>query len=496
MENTIGKPLGMPAARRFSLRASRNRPVFVVSQSSLGNVYHEVNLRDAGIDWDTYGVFEDTRVFAFNETEMGELLTRTGLVMIQRFGSTRANVEWVVLAKKPDLPADVSKSSINGAFLHHLFEQPRDAFEGECWITFSYLVSRILGPVVKRKITFSVPHGYHHEYNSRGGFQVYVWSTPSADTSRDTVPPTHIMGYEVDRRDECFLPLPVRKNAGVLIKDGGYAVAELLENALYIHHDLVHRGSENAFRMMARILEEAAKILQNPTTLANKIAKARAPYIEKQKNAFSDLVKRAIPERTLRHKSMLENARKEATERRKEYFDAERKVFGLTQAVIDPVAVESKFRAEFAKLQEGRVEFVEKVELEARKGTPLIHVYTSAITAVNPRTGDTHLMGHYNMVVDLDIDREADNEDLMIRMFNLDRVTEDTKCHHPHVDEEGIPCLGNLCEQLPEYIAHFELEAAVTLAIAFLQTMTPGDWFVGPEDFPIVKAPKGARNRR
>lgn len=467
-------PLGMPAARPFSLEIADSAPLFMVPLRSFWSWGHRT-IAKSGIDLGNYGEFENASVLGFTHAEMEELLKRTGMIMSERYGSTKKSVEWAVLAPKPDLPGDVAKLFTDEAMLVHPFQVAH--FEGDGKNTFSYLVSRMLGPVVGRKIIFGTPnlysHSRYHPYDNRGGFQVYVWSTPDENDVRTYYGPhQRIWGNVVDDDGggNAFQMSSPRSDAGVLIKDGDYAVAELLENALYIYHNLAYRCTPDALRIMARVLQEAAKYLREPEMFAGELRKIREAYFAQQKEAFEALVQRAIPNRAERRSDDIAVVKGKIARLRKEYFEAERTLFGLQHAAIDPAIVAERFRSEIAKLQEGKVALVERVEFRTMGEMPQIHAYTLELSATDPDDGRVYLLGRYRIVLNLAYEENDANP---ILMFNLDR--QPGGFHHPHVDEDGVPCLGNLDEQLPEYIAHFEIEAAITLAIAFLQTVNPED---------------------
>jgi len=473
-------PLGMPAARPFHLEADRDNaertPLFVVRYNNLALGYEEMvacGLRNE------YGAFESRDVLGFTHAEMETLLKRNGhIMMAQRYGSTQPNVEWVKLERELSFPDDMNGLFQKEAMLQYPFETRN--FNGCSQSKFSYLLSRMLGPVVKRKILFDTPHGYQKPYQPRGAFQVHVYSTPHGDDFDHA--PRKIWGYDVYSRD-AFVPEGVKEDAGVLIKDGDYAVAELFENALYIHHDLVHSGTDNEFRIMARLLQEVVKILDDPEVFAEELRKARTVFMEAQQKLFERIVQGSIPKRTQRTNTQLVEARENADRLRKEYFEANRHLFGLQNALLDPKVVAGRFREELEKLQQGKVACVEKVVLNGDDDRySELEVYTTELTARYPREDTEYLLGRYRIVLRLDYDADCDG---LITMFNLDRQPEGN--HHPHVEANGRPCLGNLSTELPEYVAHFEIEAAITLAIAFLQTLTRDDnGYISISYFPVV----------
>ena len=475
------RPLGMPADRPFSLKASAKNPLFLVSRSGL-------NLDDFGVDHLNYGDFGDISVYGFNREEMEELLNRSKLVMSERYGTKTAHVEWVFLDKKPVFSSGIMPADKDQAFLEYPFKV--DKFNGHSREMFGYLVSRMLGPIVKRKIILEVPHGHYHEYNDRGAFQVYIWSSSHPDAMRNRNTPWQIWGYDVGCEENAFSPI-VNGEMGVFIKDGNYTVAELRENALYVHHDLVHYSEDSAFRLMRDLLNIVGDKLSNPAVFKQELENVREEYREKQRNIFSELILKSIPQRSQRNKLEIKSAKEKAARLRTEYLEAERKVFGLEKSLVDPNKVADQFKKEFAKLQSGTIEMVDGVEVVFNYDGSFIQVLTKEIRVENPHTQKIHSLGRFKINLYLEAESNAN-----IRILRRDgEVDEDDQDEdddnvmiHPHVDEDGYPCLGNLSEVLPGYIAHYEVEAAVSLAIAFLQTVNLTDAYqTDLSVYPVVE---------
>ncbi|MDO8408062.1 MAG: hypothetical protein Q7S95_02395 [bacterium] len=426
--------------------------------------------------------FEGKTVLAFQASDLAAFVDRHNLVMVERYGSNAPNVEWVRFAQKPRLPRSVHEQLRNKSrMLEHQFEMGRWSSSDESpesWRRVAYTAARILAPTLRRKIILDVPHGHVHEYAERGAFQIYVWSTPDATGSRDTRPPRTIWGYNVDCRDQGFKPSDTAP-AGIPIRDGDWAVAELFPNALYIHHDMVHHGTDAELNIMALLLTEVATILADPTDFDARAALAREESVKRQQRIFRRLVEGSIPGRSERHKELIAVTRVKIERTRGELFAAERELFGLENSAIDPEEVGKRFEEEISRLKHGGLEPVERVYFKDVGGSiPRLYGRTKEITSVDPQTRRTHLLGRYEISLDFETGE--------IRFQNLDRRPEG--CHGPHLSGEGYPCLGNIKDEMAGYLAHFEAEAAFTLAIAFLQSPNPNDvWGNHIRLFPVVK---------
>lgn len=467
--------LGMPAARPFVLDGSEK--VFVVRANTLNDVVSAKHLRDyIGIDYSVERAdFEGKSVLGFSEPELRTFLDRSGLVVVERYGSNIPNIEWVRLIRKPDLPWFMGwKLHDNGAFLDYQFQFKR--WEGDNWQGMAYVVTRTLSQVLKRKILFDVPHGHAAECTDRGAFQIYVWSTPRS-SSRAHTPPEEIWGYPVNCRDSSFQPTG-QTPSSVIIRDGAWAVAEMLPNALYIHHDLVHRGTSNELKIMLKLLTEVARFVGDPAEYEAFVQRAREAHAKEQREIFTCLVEKSIPERSKRHEELVSLTKEKIDRVRGELVTAERELFGLQQSLLDPKEVARRFEEELLKLQQGKVALVQDLFFRAhRGGIPRLHALTEEITSVNPSTGKTHLLGQYEIIFDL--------ERAQTRFLNRDRRPEGV--HGPHLDNDGSPCFGNIADDMAGYIGHFEIEAALALAIAFLQSPNMDDsWGRKIRYFPVV----------
>jgi hypothetical protein len=105
-----------------------------------------------------------------------------------------------------------------------------------------------------KKIRIYVPHGQCSDIVSGDPdhFNVKIWSSPDGDHNVDT--PRQVYELYVSCHDSgSFLPTGL----GEVIYADDYAVAEVFNNDLYIHHDLVHSDDAHSLEIAEIIVEKA-----------------------------------------------------------------------------------------------------------------------------------------------------------------------------------------------------------------------------------------------
>jgi hypothetical protein len=124
---------------------------------------------------------------------------------------------------------------------------------------FVQTAKRILLPVVKKDIVISIPHGDHALPANDGKFHIFIWSTPTGEQT--SMVPTFIWGIPVNCRDTGMAYC----GSGLNIVDSAtdWSVAELIGDNLYVHHDLVHRGTPEEIQIFERLLQEVVTILNS-----------------------------------------------------------------------------------------------------------------------------------------------------------------------------------------------------------------------------------------
>jgi len=311
----------MPATGRQILRHAEGgevtQPLYVVN--ALAVQHHYRALKAAGVKVEETVEFEKNDVFVLTSTELQKILESTDLCISKMLPSARENIEWVWLKSLPEVPVSVKK--MVGWVDHFNAEMVKvGEFRGESQEVFAF-ITHILQSALKREVELRVPHQATVKYTPGGPFRIYVWSS-TPDSIQMEYPPDRIWGHVVGCRDSAYVPK--KREESVQILDGKYIVAELFPNALYIHHDVVHRGTEGEFRIFAEILRRCVPHLLTPDAFEEHQKAFLKMQQEMQKTALARLVERSVEGRVKRARGTLERAQKLAALKRQEYFEAER----------------------------------------------------------------------------------------------------------------------------------------------------------------------------
>lgn len=424
-------------------------------------------------------IFEGKQVFVFAEKELVTFLKKSHLHLAKKTACGTKNVEWIWFDATPDLSEKVLK--ISGPKLCEPVRSENvdvNDIDKASRKSYQYVIASLLYPLLGRPIKFSVPHNKIRDFDHKGPFQIYIWSTPT-DRFRNVTPPRQVWGIPVSCRDEAYVPdnrrdkkqFGSKKYAGIPIRDGKYIVAELFSNALYVHHDLVHHSDNNEIVLFVELLRRCQPLLASAKEFEKYRQEVEEERLAVEKEEFLLFVEKNVAEkRAHRQKKALALAEKDAEEKRLAFFEAERTLFAEREAQVDPNVVKVRFQEEFEKLQSGRVPLIEGAAFVVKGGSPCVVLHTAEIVVKHPREGTMHLIGRCEVTFDLESGK--------IRIVNLTHTFESggNTFHTPHVFDDGRTCLGNIYTELTEYLAHCELEAAAVLTTAFLQsvTNTPG----------------------
>lgn len=334
-------------------------------------------------------------------------------------------------------------------------------WEGKQQEKFKKITEEMLLPVVKRNICLHVPHKDRVDPKKDGDFHVFIWSSPVRSQERN--PPKTIWGYKVDCRDESFSS----SGQGFAIYDGDYAVAEIIGNNLYIHHDLCHEGTINELKIYRCLLEKVIAEL----TLFPKEKKERDKNLAKKRREQNR--KRYIEACGQRTKKTLDSLRKDVV-------DAKSNIEKYQKSLIQEICRLQENKSRLSYLESDGKSELEKYGLEFDKLISLpkvidvnvtdksIQVLTDILYCADPRTGKVHEIGEFRIEI-----YPAGK----IRWFNLTRRIDGNKSdmHAPHVFPDGKACLGNAEEVLPELIANYEFSVVAMLAIQFIESVNVDD---------------------
>jgi len=133
-----------------------------------------------------------------------------------------------------------------------------ESWDGKAQERFVEVVKTVLCPLLG-EVVIHVPHGNNDATVNDGLFHIFIWSSPRG--SKSTTVPESIWGTEVDCTDEGF----TSTGEGVSINDESYCVAELIGHNLFVHHDLVHHGTDNEVAIFSRLMSEVIDVMSFTT---------------------------------------------------------------------------------------------------------------------------------------------------------------------------------------------------------------------------------------
>jgi hypothetical protein len=378
-----------------------------------------------------------------------------------------------------------------------------------------------------KKIRIYVPHGQCSDIVSGDPdhFNVKIWSSPDGDHNVDT--PRQVYELYVSCHDSgSFLPTGL----GEVIYADDYAVAEVFNNDLYIHHDLVHSDDAHSLEIAEIIVEKAisareryiensgrefrvianrlsSPFAQNVIDVINKenlaeelgkhivISDITRPYVDngilqgdrlEEREAYNDRVREVIQKGSVdafikvladSRNDMLRDQKSKITSLRSDIETRQKEIIDMTRSLSQNMAsvealekdetwVHEKIHKEMTAMR--RNKSVLRVEVVGDK----VHALTKVLYCKDPRTDKWHEIGAFNITMNL---RMGSGD--MVTYRNLTRRVDayESGMQAPHVFPRGNPCLGSISSTLPELIGQCEFSVALDLSIQFLQQVNTAD---------------------
>lgn len=363
-----------------------------------------------------------------------------------------------VLKKKTSIAPEMTKEEKPGVKIW-------GEWDGQNSSEFKRITEEILLPILDRKIIISVPHKKIIEPKNDGIFRIFIWASP---VESKIAIPDRIWGVSVDCQDNGFAPA----GQGIAIRDEstGYAVAELVGDSLFIHHDICHKGTSRELEIFSRLLKETAfEISATPKEkeerknkrLAEAQQKSRREYMEMCSARLAKTLHR-LEESRPEGKQEIEKLQRSLVAKIREVQETERM---LNQLLVDKNKELEKYGQEFDKLL--TVKGVRDVKIDDET----IEVFTDILYCVNPGSGKRHEIGAFRIEI------YPSGSHGGVRWFNLTRQVEGCKenMQAPHIYDDGHACFGNIKEIVPELIANYEFAALAMVAIQFVESVNVDD---------------------
>ena len=137
----------------------------------------------------------------------------------------------------------------------------------------------------------------------------------------------------------------------------------------------------------------------------------------------------------------------------------------------------TRFAEEFDKLLEHPD--IERLEINNKQ----IVVFTKPILIAYNKAD--YNIGRFKITIHTDGSRGG------VRMINLTRTIDGY--HHPHIQEHGVPCLGNIQEVIPHMIAEHKYPAMISICIQYLKSYDNSAPHILLNEWPELVKKKGGR---
>ena len=339
--------------------------------------------------------------------------------------------------------------------------------------------TKSLASIIGKNIKIGIPHRSKKnvpESSPSSLFYIFIWSQIEENDLPGTVTtPRTMWGYPTSCGDQSFSP----SGKGIpIITTENYCVAEVFENAIYIHYDICHKDVSDAETIYKKILEEFVKIYK-----MDSISKAK--YLEgveiikrnETKLSFVNFIVAKNKERIAHYEHLLREELQIIEDHQREIV-RQLDIIGENKVTLSTIKSRLSSLSETSKDEYERIAKIKKVTGIKCK-SDCIEITTKDIYIDEKdllRKNDViYHIGKFVISVFLDG---------RIRFFNKTNQGKGPgytlpkgfsgntsyNRHHPHINTDGIACLGNLSSVIPKYIAECNISVLVTLLIKFLET--------------------------
>ena len=306
----------------------------------------------------------------------------------------------------------------------------------------------VLLPYVKRNIVLTVPHGQLHEPSDDLNFHVYLWS----GYKKSKVPvPEKIFGIPVGCKSHPNIFTAGDK--GEVIKDGDYAVAELVGKNLFIFHDICHHTSEDELKMFKIILDKVIDLkLPVPPTAEEVAAENRKSFTEYCMGTLDNRIQ-SIQSTVSANSSEVDKLKRALVEKSRILYSSES---ALRELVGSKDSQRSKFNEEYEDIL--KIKHV----LDLKIGRQVLKVFTDILTCKD-KDNVEHELGRF------EIDIHFDGA---IKFFNKTRQVNaySPKMHAPNVGEDGIPLVDKFSTAVPDLLGNMKYKDLIRMVIAYVST--------------------------
>lgn len=302
-------------------------------------------------------------------------------------------------------------------------------------------------------------------------FQIIVWGSlvGGHDNGNHKIASREAFGFEMGGDWNWWI------NSGIgdeiINPDSGRPIAEIIENnRLFIFPPLGNERMENGVEIYRCILREVLERIDiSPEERDERMRQFAEERLRKYREAY-------IQECSKRFKKTLEGTRNKIIYGRDEIEELQKR---LSRKVQEVIGAERKLKQLEAsngeQLESYSREFDSLVSVpgveDVRVSDGMIKVFTENIY-IKIDDGDIVFdIGKFRMEI------YTSGSNGGIRFFNITRQGNggNFNTHHPHVEKNRKPCLGNISELVPQLIGEYEYSALAQLGLQFLKSVNLGD---------------------
>jgi len=346
---------------------------------------NEITFCDLDCDLDTGA----EKGIAVDKENMGPLLQVLGVKIISE---KKTDMEGIV---KVELGKGEKTTEIEATEPKKEYKVSIDKRQGGWWDgggekQFLDILKEVLSPAVKKDILICVPHGHATEPERDDKFHVFCWSSPPGEKVHQT--PETMWGYLVSCRDKSF----IFSGLGIPITtDEGDVVAELIDDNLYIFHDIVHRGDQEEYAIFRRICQEVS------LDLTPDPAERQKRKEELSRKAYIELCEKRLEKTITGTRESIEKGEKEIQKLQVQLVNSIREVNGcrakLEQISSRETLETERFGREFDSLI--KIPGIEKVEVNK----DIVFLYTEYIYLPFEAEGIKNILdiGKFRIEIDL-----------------------------------------------------------------------------------------------
>jgi hypothetical protein len=308
--------------------------------------------------------------------------------------------------------------------------------------------------------------------DKKDNFYIFINSAPSGIS--DGYVPHRVFGIR-SRTDYMFRTS--RKGIPIVDWATGTEVAEVVDNALYIHIYLTAHSDSGRTKLFKAILEEYILYFHTPKKKRERTLKSREA--QRKKQAEAEYIKLVEEQKAVAIQNLIRSV--DETDRavvryQKELVKNIRKGVDLKERLTFLETGQAKQKKAIKKEYKKILEMKKIKGISFDNGTMIVN--TTTLYCQDPRTEIIHNIGEFNIHIRINPEpEESQSPDRLVTFFNLTRRPDgyNNNMNAPHVFANGTPCLGTLHEILAQQIANYEFAIVVTLALQFIENVNTQD---------------------